>query len=255
MLEQHKAFKNFASSARDLRRCVAALENAAKHAYEIDADNNAVMRVAPALPLVEPPPLEYAREIAAYMVDAEWGPYLTELAESSLRQQKTIRMQQEQLAIAQAAQPRLYPFIEAVAAAIAVRSRSTSPAGNRKGVVKSGASKKTGKANEKQASSAGPSVPQVQTSCTPARPAPIAYPPAPSAVQPATPAISLEAERPFAVAAATPIPSTSHNPMAHASRAVPAAPAKPSGKLAWGGFPRPSAQSATAYCSEGCRLR
>ena len=63
MQEQHKAFKNFARTARDLRGRVAALENAAKHAYEIDADNDAVMRAAPALPLVEAPPVEYAREI------------------------------------------------------------------------------------------------------------------------------------------------------------------------------------------------
>ena len=72
MLKQQKAFKHFARSSTLLQGHVAALEHAVQHGYKIDSDSDVVMEAAPALPLVQAPPIEYAREIAAYMVQAEW---------------------------------------------------------------------------------------------------------------------------------------------------------------------------------------
>ena len=77
MLEQEKAFKNFARSATLLRSHVAALGHAIKHGYKIDSDSDVVMQAALALLLVQAPPIEYAQEIAPYMIQKEWQPYLT----------------------------------------------------------------------------------------------------------------------------------------------------------------------------------
>ena len=249
MLEQQKAFKHFARSCTLLRGRVAALEHAVQHGYKIDSHSDVVMQAAPALPLVQAPPIEYAREIAAYMVQAEWQPYLTELAKTNMQQQETIRQQNEQLVAAHSAQTRLSRFAEGVAAAVMIHSRSASPAGNPRGVDKN---KKSGKAKEKEPSSGKPSAPSVPPSSLPTTPAQQTNPPAHPAVEPATPAIQVQLERPFAVAAATPIPATPHNPTVPVPQTVPAAPAKR--KPGWGGFPGQSAQSATAYCSDGCRV-
>ena len=86
MIEPQKAFKHFSRSAHLLRVRVASLENAVKHGYKIDADSNVVMQAAPALPLVQAPLIEYAQEITAYIVPAEWQPYLTELAKTNMQQ-------------------------------------------------------------------------------------------------------------------------------------------------------------------------
>ena len=240
MTQQQKAFKYFARSATVLRGRVAALETPVKEGYKIDSESDVIMQAAPPLPLVEAPPIEYAREIAAYLVRTEWQPYLTELAATNMQQQETIQLQREQLAAQAQVQTRLSPFSEQVAAAVLSRPRSVSPSGNPRGVHKSDQRRKTGKGKEKQASAGKPSG-------TPATPAP-------PAAQPSTPEIRVESQRPFAVAAATPIPATPYNPAASAPPTVPAAPEKPSRKPGFSGFPGPSAQSATAYCSDGCRV-
>jgi len=59
---------------------------------------------------------------------------------------------------------------------------------------------------------------------------------------------------PYAIAASTPLPVTRHNPTVFAAATFPPTPAKPSGNPEWGGFPRPVAQSAMAYCSAGCTI-
>ena len=90
MTQQQKAFKYFARSATVLRGRVAALQTAVKEGYKIDSESDVIMQAAPPLPLVEAPPIEYAREIAAYLVRTEWQPYLTELAQTNMQQQETI---------------------------------------------------------------------------------------------------------------------------------------------------------------------
>ena len=120
------------------------------------------------------------------MVQAEWQPYLTELAKTNMQQQETIRLQQEQLATAQFMQTRLSPFFEGVTAAIIIRSRSASPAGNPHDVHKN---KRSGKAKEKQPSSGKPSAPSVPPSGLPATSAHQTNLPAHPAVEPMTPAI------------------------------------------------------------------
>ena len=104
--EQQKAFKNFARSSTLLNGGVAVLENAVKHGYKIDSDSDVVMQAALPLLLVQAPPVEYAREIAAYMIQVKWQPYPTELAKTNVQQQETICLQQEQLAAAQFRQTR-----------------------------------------------------------------------------------------------------------------------------------------------------
>ena len=249
MTEQQKGFKHFARSATLLRGRVAALKHAIKHDYKIDSDPNVVMHAAPALPLVQTPLVEYPQEIAAYMLQAEWQPYLTELAKTNIQQQEMIRLQQEQLAEAQSAQPRLSPFSEGVTATIMIRSQSASPAGNPHWVHKI---KKSGKAKEKQPSSGKPSAPSVLLSGLPATSAHQTNLPSHPAVEPTTSVIQVQQERSFAVAAATPIPAPTHNPTVPVPPTGPAAPAKR--KPGWGGFPQRSAPSATAYCFDGCRV-
>ena len=92
MIQQQKAFKYFARSATVLRGRVAALETAVKEGYKIDSDSDVIMQAAPPLPLVEAPSIEYAREIAAYLVCTKWQPYLTELVTTNMQQQETIQL-------------------------------------------------------------------------------------------------------------------------------------------------------------------
>ena len=109
--------------------------------------------------MVQARPIEYARDIAAYTVQAECSPYLTELAQTLMQQQETTSLQQEQLNAAQSVQTRLSPFSEAVTAAVMICSRLGSPSGNLRGMHKP---KKSGKAWGKQALSGMPSIPSVQ---------------------------------------------------------------------------------------------
>ena len=85
MIEQQKAFKYFVRSSTLLCSHVAALDHAIKHDYKIYSDSDVVMQAAPALLLVQALPIEYVWQIAAYMVQAEWQPYLTELAKTNLQ--------------------------------------------------------------------------------------------------------------------------------------------------------------------------
>ena len=61
------------------------METEVKEGYKIDSDSEVIMQAAPPLPLVQVPPIEYAREIAAYIVQAEWQPYLTELTKTNMQ--------------------------------------------------------------------------------------------------------------------------------------------------------------------------
>ena len=92
MFEQQKALKNFARSATLFCGYVTTLDNMVKHGYTINSDSDVVMQAAPLLPLVQVPPVESPREIAAYMVQTEWQPYLTELAKTNMQQQEVIRL-------------------------------------------------------------------------------------------------------------------------------------------------------------------
>jgi len=73
-------------------------------------------------------------------------------------------------------------------------------------------------------------------------------------VESSTPLIVVEDYGPVDLAALTPLPATPHNTTAFAPAIVPAAPAKASGNAGWGRFQGPGGQSATAYCSAGCRI-
>jgi len=69
MQDQLKAFRQQAMSVQMLKGRVAALEQARRDNYDIDLENDLVMRAAPPLPLVQAPPVHYAAELAKYMVD------------------------------------------------------------------------------------------------------------------------------------------------------------------------------------------
>ena len=156
-------------------------------------------------------------------------------------QQQQFREQQQQLGLTSS---RLSRFETAVAERVS--SRGQTPAavsGLGKGRVRP-------KVSKERRSSAGSGHVSPQPATPTTNPLVAALP----VVEPRTPRIVVEDERPFDVAASTPLPATPHNPKAFALAPVPAAPAKPSGNTRWSGFPRPAAQSATAYCSAGCRI-
>jgi len=67
--DHQKAFRQQAMSVQMLKGRVAALEQARPDNYDIDLENDVVMRAAPPLPLVQAPPVHYAAELAKYMVD------------------------------------------------------------------------------------------------------------------------------------------------------------------------------------------
>jgi len=69
MRDQQKAFRRQDVSVQMLKERVAALEQALRDNYDIDLENDVVMRAAPPLPLVQAPPVYYAAELAKYMVD------------------------------------------------------------------------------------------------------------------------------------------------------------------------------------------
>jgi len=111
----------------DLKGRVAVLEEAPHDNYDIDLENDVVMRAAPPLPLVQAPTVHYAAELAKYMVDEIYESFLTELASQNMRQQMQLdakqqqfREQQQQLALTGS---RLSPFETAVAEALSSRGQ------------------------------------------------------------------------------------------------------------------------------------
>jgi hypothetical protein len=79
-----------------LRGRVAALEKARQEDYDIDLQNDVVMRAAPPLPmLVKEPPVHFAAQLATYTVNPEYKAYLTELAAQNMRQQVQLDQQQQ----------------------------------------------------------------------------------------------------------------------------------------------------------------
>jgi len=72
MRDQQKAFRQQAMSVQMLKGRVAALEQARHDNYDIDLENDVVLRAAPPLPLVQAPPVHYATELAKYMVDERY---------------------------------------------------------------------------------------------------------------------------------------------------------------------------------------
>jgi len=249
MPDQQKAFRQQAMSVQMLKGRVAALEQARRDNYDIDLENDVVMRAASPLPLVQAPPVHYAAELAKYMVDERYESFLTELASQNMRQQMQLdaqqqqfREQQQQLALTAS---RLSPFETAVAEALS--STGQTPA-TVSGLGKERARRKVSKERRSGAGSG-------RVSPQPATPTTNPLVAALLVVEPRTPLIVVEDECPFDVAASTPLPATPYNPTAFAPATVPAAPAKPSGNAGWSGFPGPAAQSATAYCSAGGRIK
>jgi hypothetical protein len=248
MREQQKAFRRQAMSVDMLRGRVAALERARQEDYDIDLQNDVVMRAAPPLPLVNQPPVHFAAQLATYTVNPEYEAYLTELAAQNMRQQ--VQLDQQQL-LFQEQQRQLAltvsrPSPLETAFAEALHSRRNSPAA----VSGLGKAKERRKVSKERRTGAGSGRTSPQPATPTANPLVAALP----VVEPRTPVIVVEEERPYAVAGSTPLPATPHNPTAFAPPSVPAAPAKPSGNAGWSGFPGPAAQSATAYCSAGCRI-
>jgi len=248
MRNQQKAFRQQAMSVQMLKGRVAALEQGRRDNYDIDLENDLVMRAAPPLPLVQAPPVQYAAELAKYIVDERYGSFLTELASQNMQlqmqldaQQQQFREQQQQLALTAS---RLSPFETAVAEALS--SRGQTPAA----VSGLGTGRARGKVSKERRSGAGSGRVSPQPATPTTNPLVAALP----VVEPRTPLIVVDDERPFDVAASTPLPATPHNPMAFGPATVPAAPAKRSGNVGWSGFPGPAAQSSTAYCSAGCRI-
>jgi len=47
--------------------------------YAIEADNNVVMNAAPALLLAKEPPPHYADELATYIIDEKYQPFLNKV--------------------------------------------------------------------------------------------------------------------------------------------------------------------------------
>ena len=248
MWEQHNALRRQAMSVQMLKGRVAALEQARRENYDIDLQNDVVMRAAPPLPLVQAPPVHYAAELAKFMVDERYESFLTELALQNMRQQMQLDAQQQQFRepqqqLAQSAS-RLSPFETAIAHALS--SRGQTPAA----VTGLGKARERRKASKERRTGAGSGCVSLQPATPTTNPLVAALP----VVEPRTPLIVVEDERPFDVASSTPLPATPDNPTAFALATVPAAMAKPSGNAGWGRFPGPAAQSATAYCSAGCRI-
>jgi len=96
MRDQQTAFRQQAMSLQMLKGRVAALEQARRDNYDIDLENDVVMRAAPPLPLVQAPPVHYPAELAKYMVDERYESFLTELALQNMRQQMQLDAQQQE---------------------------------------------------------------------------------------------------------------------------------------------------------------
>jgi len=75
MRDQQKAFRQQAMSVQMFKRRVAAIEQARRDNYDIDLENDVLMRAAPPLPLVQAPPVHYAAELAKYMLMKDTNPF------------------------------------------------------------------------------------------------------------------------------------------------------------------------------------
>jgi len=105
-----------------IRKRVDALEQAAAQGYSIDAENDMVMKAAPALSLAIEPPPHYAAEVAAYMINEKYQPWLNEVGRQPIAQQDRLAELQKQVA---EAHERRTPLD--VAFSEVVRSRGTTP--------------------------------------------------------------------------------------------------------------------------------
>jgi len=206
------------------------------------------MRAAPLLPLVQVPPIQYATELAEYIVNEKYESFLTELASQNMQQQMRLAAQQQQFReqqqeLAQSAS-RLSLFQTTIAQALSLRSQTPAT------VTCLGKALERRNVSKERRIGAGSGHISLRLAAPRTNPLTAAF----RGVEPRTPMIVVENERPYAVARSTPLPATPHNPAAIAPATVPAAPAKPAGNAGWGGFPGPAAQSATAYCSADCRI-
>jgi len=86
MEPQRKNFRKLAMSDQMIRKRVEALEHAAAQGYSIDTENDVVMNAAPALPLAIEPPSHYAAEVAAYMINEKYQPWLNEVGRQFIAQ-------------------------------------------------------------------------------------------------------------------------------------------------------------------------
>jgi len=87
MRKQQNAHRGQAMSVLIFKGTVAALDYARSENYDIDLENNAVMRAAPLLYFVQVPPVHYAAELVMYIVDERYKSFLTDLASQNGRHQ------------------------------------------------------------------------------------------------------------------------------------------------------------------------
>jgi len=206
---QRKNFRKLAMSDQMIGKRVEALEQAAPQGYSIDAENDLVMNVAPALPLAIEPPPHYAAEVAACMINEKYQPWLYEVGRQFVAQDEHLAQLHMQVAEAHECGSPL-----AVAFSEVVRSRGTTPSVKKLrpssrplGVTKS-CSILLGRSSRQNS----PQPPPLEA--VPATPSPLprsSTVPAPQAVEQNTPAIRIERERPFAVAGQTRLPTTPHS--------------------------------------------
>jgi len=217
-----------------IRKWVEALEQAAGQGYSIGAENNVVMNAAPALPLAIEPPPHYAAQVAAFMINEKYQPWLNEVgrqfshSKSSLRNCKSTWLKHMNVEpLSKWPSGRLSAF-----GGTNPSVKNLCPSSRPREVTKSG-SISSGKSS-RQNSPQPPPPEAIPTTSSPLQRSSTV--PAPLAEEQNTPAIRIERERPFAVAGHTPLPTTLQVPGAFVSAIAPPAPAKPSGNVGPPGF-------------------
>jgi len=250
---QRKNFCKLAMSDQMIRKRGDALKQAAAQGYSIDAENDVVMKAAPALPLAIEPPPHYSAEVAACILNEKYQPWLNEMGRQYIAQQEQLAALQKQVA---EAHERRTPL--EVAFSEVVRSRETTPSVKnlRPSSRPLGVTKSSSISSGRSSRQNSPQPPPAEA--VPATPSPLPRSStvlAPQEVEQNMPAICIERERPFAVGGQTPLPTTRQIPGAFGSAIAPLAPAKPSGNVGPPGFTRRSvALAPRGVCSPDCRV-
>jgi len=81
-----------------IRKRVEAFEQAAAQGYSIDSENDVVMNAAPALLLAIELPPHYSAEVAAFMINEKYQPWLNEMGRQFIAQQEQLAELQKQVA-------------------------------------------------------------------------------------------------------------------------------------------------------------
>ena len=177
-----------------------------------------VMNAAPALTLAIEPPPHYAAQVAAYMINEKYQPWLNEVGRQFIAQQEQLAELQKQVAKADER-----PTPVEVAFSVVVRCRGTTPSVKnlRPSSRPLGVSKSSSISLGKSSRQNSPQPPPPEAVHTTPSPLPRSSTvPAPLAVEQNTPVIRIEREQPFAVAGQAPLPNTPQVPGAFASAVV-----------------------------------